>query len=40
MTRRGILYLIDVYTKSEKEDLTNAERREIRNLVAALEAEG
>ena len=40
VTRRGVLYLIDVYAKSEKEDLTDAERREIRNLVATLEAEG
>src|SRR5580692_2567562 len=35
LTRR-----IDIYAKSEKEDLTDAERREIRKLVAALEAEG
>jgi hypothetical protein len=27
-------------TKSEKEDLTDAEGREIRKLAAALEAEG
>jgi hypothetical protein len=33
-------YLIDIYAKNEKEDLTDAERREIRKLVAALEAEG
>ena len=39
VTRRGVLYLIDVYAKSEKEDLTDAERHEIRKLVAALEAE-
>jgi len=31
---------IDVYAKSEKEDLTDGERREIRKLVVALEAEG
>ena len=35
-----IVNLIDIYAKSEKEDLTDAERREIRKLVAALEAEG
>jgi len=38
-TRRGVLYLLDVYAKSAKEDLTNAEKREIRKLVAAIEAE-
>ena len=37
---RGVLYLIDVYAKNEKEDLTDAEKREIRKLVGALEAEG
>jgi hypothetical protein len=40
MTRRGMLYLLDVYAKSAKENLTDAEKREIRNLIAALEAEG
>jgi hypothetical protein len=40
MTRKGMLYLLDVYAKSAKEDLTDAEKREIRNLIAALEAEG
>jgi ferredoxin-thioredoxin reductase catalytic subunit len=29
-----------IYAKSEKEDLTDAERREIRKLGVALEAEG
>jgi mRNA-degrading endonuclease RelE of RelBE toxin-antitoxin system len=40
VNRRGVIYLIDIYAKSEKEDLTDAERREIRKLVVALEAEG
>jgi hypothetical protein len=40
VSRHGVIYLIDIYAKSEKEDLTDAERREIRKLVAALEAEG
>ena len=40
MTRRGVHYLLDVYAKSAKEDLTDAEKREIRTLIAALEAEG
>ncbi len=39
VTRRGVLYLIDLYANSEKEDLTNAERHEIPKLVAALKAE-
>ena len=38
VTRRGVLYLIDVYAKSAKEDLTDAEKQEIRRLTAALEA--
>jgi len=40
VSRRGVIYMIDIYAKSEKEDLTDAERREIRKLVVALEAEG
>ena len=39
MSRRGVIYLIDVYAKSEKEDLADAEKRQIRKLVAALEDE-
>jgi hypothetical protein len=39
-SRRGVVYPIDIYAKSEKEDLTDAQRREIRKLVVALEAEG
>jgi hypothetical protein len=38
MTHRGMLYLLDVYAKSAKEDLTDAEKREIRNIIAAIEA--
>ncbi len=40
VSRRGVIYMIDIYAKSEKEDLTDAERREIHKLVVALEAEG
>jgi hypothetical protein len=40
VTRRGVLYLLDVYAKSAKEDLTDAEKQEIRGLIAAIEAEG
>lgn len=36
--RRDVLYLIDIYAKSAKEDLTNAEKREVRRLTTALEA--
>jgi hypothetical protein len=39
VTRRGVLYLIDVYAKSEKEDLSDAEKREIRKIIAAIEAQ-
>ena len=39
-TRRSVLYLLDVYAKSAKEDLTDAEKHEVRKLVAAIEAEG
>jgi hypothetical protein len=38
VTRRGVLYLLDAYAKSAKEDLTDAEKREIRNIIAAIEA--
>jgi hypothetical protein len=38
VTRRGVLYLLDVYAKSAKEDLTDAEKPEIRKLIAAIEA--
>ena len=36
--RRDVLYLIDIYAKSAKEDLTNAEKQEVRRLTTALEA--
>jgi hypothetical protein len=39
VTRRGVLYLLDVYAKSAKEDLIDAEKHEIRKLVAAIEAQ-
>ncbi len=38
VTRRYVLYLIDIYAKSAKEDLTDAEKREVRKLIATLEA--
>jgi hypothetical protein len=39
VTGRGVLYLLDVYAKSAKENLSDAEKREIRRLIAAIEAE-
>jgi hypothetical protein len=38
VVRRDVLYLIDIYAKNAKEDLTDAEKQEIRQLTAALEA--
>jgi len=40
VTRRGVLYLLDVYAKSDKENLTHADKYEIRKIIAAIEAEG
>ena len=39
VSRRGVVYLLDVYAKSAKEDLTDAEKQEIRRLIASFEAE-
>jgi hypothetical protein len=39
VTRKGVLYLLDVYAKSAKENLTDAEKQEVRKLVAAIEAQ-
>jgi hypothetical protein len=39
VSRRGTVFLLDVYAKSGKEDLTDAETREIRKLIATIEAE-
>lgn len=38
VVRRDVLYLIDIYAKGAKEDLTDADKKEIRRLTAALEA--
>lgn len=40
LTRKGVLYLLDVYAKNAKENLTDADKREIRKFVAALQDEG
>jgi hypothetical protein len=37
VNRRGVLYLIDIYAKGAKEDLTDAEKHEIRRLIASFE---
>jgi hypothetical protein len=39
LTQASVLYLLDVYAKSAKEDLTNAEKQQIRKLIAAIEAQ-
>jgi hypothetical protein len=39
VTRKGVLYLLDVYAKSAKEDLSGAEKNEIRKLIAAIDAQ-
>ena len=36
-TRAGIVYMLDIYAKSEKSDLTPADKRELRAIVAQLE---
>ena len=38
-TTEGALLLITIYAKNEKEDLTDADKKEIRQAVAALKAE-
>jgi len=39
VTGSGVLYLLDVYAKTAKENLSDAEKHEIRRLIAAIEAE-
>lgn len=39
MTARGVLYLLDVYAKNAKENLTDADKKDLRALIAALEGE-
>jgi hypothetical protein len=39
VTRRGAVFLLDAYAKSDKENLTDADTREIRKLIATIEAE-
>jgi len=37
LTRAGIVYLLDIYAKNEKADLTAADKRELRAIVSLLE---
>jgi hypothetical protein len=39
LTARGALYLLDIYAKNAKEDLTSADKQEIRRRIEALAAE-
>lgn len=39
MTARGTLYLLDVYAKNRKENLTDADKKELRSVIEALKAE-
>jgi hypothetical protein len=39
LTARAVLYLLDIYAKGAKEDLTDADKYEIRRLIATLSAE-
>lgn len=36
-TRAGIVYMLDIYAKSEKAELTPADKRELRAIVSRLE---
>jgi hypothetical protein len=36
---RGVFYLLDVYAKNAKEDLTSADKHEIRRRIETLAAE-
>ena len=36
-TRAGIVYMLDIYAKNEKADLTPADKRELRAIVSLIE---
>lgn len=38
-TNRGVLYFMDIYAKNEKEDVTDAEKKEFRRTIEALQAQ-
>ena len=35
-TKAGIVYMLDIYAKNEKADLTPADKRELREIVSLL----
>ena len=35
-TNAGIVYMLDIYAKNEKADLTSADKRELREIVSLL----
>ncbi len=39
LTSRGTLYLLDIYAKNVKEDLTSADKQEIRRRIEVVAAE-
>ena len=39
MTMRGLLFLLDVYAKNEKGDLTDADKAGLRKVIEAIKAE-
>ena len=39
LTARDALYLLDIYAKSAKENLTNADKNALRRILAALDRE-
>ena len=36
-THAGIVYMLDIYSKNEKADLTSADKRELKAIVSMLE---
>ena len=36
-THAGIVYMLDIYAKNEKPDMTPADKRELRAIVSLLE---
>jgi hypothetical protein len=36
-TSAGIVYMLDIYAKNEKADLTPADKRELREIISFLE---
>lgn len=40
MTARGLLILLYAYAKAEKENLSDAEKKELREIVKAIQAQG